>query len=127
VRVWIAITCIAILAPFTVSAITQELESYRGENRVIIVYARSADDPRAFQFNLALSEFWLEVERYELVIIDVIPGIYDVDIVADALDIRQYDFAVLLVDLDGSIVRVSSDPESARELLDLVLQLEESS
>ena len=106
------------------AAISQELEEHRGARRVLIVYARSVDEPRSFEFNLALSTAWREVESYDLAIIDVIPGIYDVDIVARTLGIEEYDFAVLLIDRDGEIVLVSDQADSLREFLDLVYELQ---
>lgn len=103
--------------------ITKELEALKGVRPVIVVYSRSADEPRAFEFNLDVSANWREVEQFDLAIIDVIPGVYDVDIVADALEIQTYDFAVLLFNTDGEQLFISDQSDCLREMLEIMYNL----
>lgn len=104
-------------------SITEELEALKNARPVIVVYSRSVDDPRAFEFNLAVSTDWLQVDQLDLAIIDVIPGVYDVDVVAEALDIGEYDFAVLLFDIDGERLFLSDRSDCLPELLEVMYDL----
>jgi len=101
-------------------SITEELEALKNIRPVIVVYSRAVDDPRAFEFNLAVSTDWLQVEQLDLAIIDVIPGVYDVDVVAEVLDIERYDFAVLLFDIDGERLFLSDRSDCLPELLEVM-------
>ncbi len=105
------------LGTVTSWAITEELETYRGRQPVVVVYSRDTDEPRAFEFNLALSINWDRIERANLAIIDVIPGVYDVDIVARVLEIDEFDFAVLLFNRDGEMVYLSDQADALEDIL----------
>lgn len=104
-------------------SITEELEALKNVRPVIVVYSRAVDDPRSFEFNLAVSTDWLQVDQFDLAIIDVIPGVYDVDVVADVLDIEEYDFAVLLFDIDGERLFLSDQSDCLPDLLEVMYDL----
>ncbi len=89
-----------------------DLEQYRGESNVLVVFSSDTDDPRVFSFNLALSTEWNRVVARNVVAIDVDPAIYNVEAVAHQLGLADSDFAVVLIATDGEILFVSDDPAS---------------
>ncbi len=94
-----------------------DLEQYRNERPVIVVFYRVNDEPRAFSFNLALSTYWNRIENRNIVTIDVGPGKYDLDRVAEQLNIGTEDFAIVTVGVGGSIIHRTTDPGALAEIL----------
>ncbi|MFW6229177.1 MAG: hypothetical protein ACOC2V_06930 [Alkalispirochaeta sp.] len=94
-----------------------DLDRYRGEHPVIVIYALKADEPRAFSFNLALSSEWDRIESRRIRTIDVGPNQYDLESIGRQLGVAGEEFAVVLVGLDGEIIHRTTDPDALSRIL----------
>lgn len=103
-------------------AVPLDLSSYRGENHVIVIFARARDEPRAFSFNLALSSEWDRIESRKIETVDVGPGRYDLDGVARQLGIRDAEFSIVVVGLDGTVLHRTADPGALSTILMIIDQ-----
>ncbi|MFA7566390.1 MAG: hypothetical protein WCY01_05135 [Alkalispirochaeta sp.] len=93
------------------------LEQYQGVCPVIVVFYRSSDEPRAFSFNLALSTEWDRIESRNIKTVDVGPGRYDLDTIANKLGIGTTDFAVVALGLHGDVLYRTNEADSLAQLL----------
>jgi hypothetical protein len=108
---------LVLLPAVRAGAVPLDLAAFRGEHPVIVIYARKADEPRAFSFNLALSTEWDRIEARRIRTIDVGPGQYDLERVGRQLGVDGEEFAVVLVGLDGEIIHRTTDPGALSRIL----------
>jgi len=91
------------------------LEEFAGR-WLIVVYTNDSEDFRPFEVNLAFSEEWNRFESRGVEIVDVYPGRWDVEAVAEQFDIVPPGFAVVLVDPQGEVRYVTRTVPTATEL-----------
>ena len=106
-----------LLTTAAVSAQAFAIDEYRGHQPVIVVFARSRDDVRPFAFNLAVSSNWNRVSARNIAVVDVDPVSYDVDRVAEQLELGDLPFAVVLFARDGTRIMTAPSENSLDELL----------
>lgn len=121
-RVLFGVVFVAGFGLIGLSGMPLDLSQYQGENPVIVIFARQVDEPRAFSFNLALSTDWNRIEARKIATVDVGPGRYDLDSVARQLGIQERDFAIVVLNLDGTIIYRTDDPQALRHILMLIDQ-----
>lgn len=94
-----------------------ELDDYRGSQPVMVVFSRSRDDVRPFSFNLAISNNWNRLTARNIAVLDVDSVRYNVDAVAEQLELGDLEFAVVMVARDGTTVMTTPDDDRLDELL----------
>jgi hypothetical protein len=127
------IIAICVLAVFARGAAADPsiLEPYTWQNRLLLVFAPRADDPRLQRQNQLLDEVESDLVDRDLVVIRLAPDApvtVDSVLAADAspadlyraFGVAQDAFAVLLIGKDGGVKLSSAAPVDAASVFDLI-------
>ncbi|MFW5827083.1 MAG: DUF4174 domain-containing protein [Alkalispirochaeta sp.] len=112
----------AVVLNVVVSALSAQeidLDRFRGEHPVIVVFSRDQNDDRPFVVNLALSTEWSGVTARDIQVLDVDPISYDVDHAAEELELGGREFAVVLIGRDGTTLATTDETVTAGELFEI--------
>ncbi|MFW5695585.1 MAG: DUF4174 domain-containing protein [Alkalispirochaeta sp.] len=119
-RTIVGCTVMLFLLASLVSAQEVDLDQFRDEHPVIIVFSRNQDDERPFQINLDLSTAWSGVTARDIQVVDVDPISHDVNLAAEQLELGSWEFAVVLIARDGTTLLTTDEDIAVDELFQIL-------
>ena len=93
------------------------LAAHRWRSRVLVVFARSADDSRLTEQKQLIASMGTGAEKRDLVLVEVIGSTSQAQLMRSHLGASDEEFAVVLVGKDGGPKLSSSQPIAADELM----------
>lgn len=106
------LVCTAVM----VSASPLSLEEYRG-SWLLVVLTDDVEDPRPFEFNLAIAVGWDPLAARGVAVLDVFPPRWDVRSVAAQFAVAGPGFAAILVSPESDTVFVTQRKPTVDELV----------